>query len=541
MNILQRFRWQLSALAVATLLFGCTDLEPQLIGVTTGDEFLAQFQANLEDDPAQASFNVIGAIYNSVNVFIPQDGIWALGTHSSDEMQGPTRGTDWDDGGIWRVLHTQDWDPFHRMVGSAWDGMNQGTARAYAAIQLFEDAGAVGIPAVDQAIAETRALRAFFMWNIVDLFGQVPALDDEGNPIVLTRAEATEFIISELEDAVRSLPAKGSFTGDQYYRWDKAAAHGLLAKIYMNRNVYLGRGFDNADMQKVVENVDAAAAQGYRISNDYWNLFSVDNDSNDDADSELIIQIRNRDNINQGGPSHSRVFMTLHYNMKMGRPDFEPWNGFTTIADFYNSWDEDGNPSNGVTNDDTRFRDTRYFDDTGVNNGFLVGQQFSSTGEPLTTRQGDPLVLTVECPLNGATEANGVRAIKYQPDTDTGAADLSDTDFSILRYSDLHLLKAEAMWRMGNSGEAVSLINELRATRGAEPIDAISGDGQEILDERGYELWWEGYRRQDLIRFDVFLDDWTNKGGRSEDYRVLYPIPQTALDVNPNLVQNTGY
>jgi hypothetical protein len=526
---------------VAGLLFGCTDLEPQLIGITTGDEFLAQFQEDIEDSPDQAAFNVIGAIYNTVNAFIPQDGIWALGTHSSDEMQGPTRGTDWDDGGIWRVLHTHDWDPFHRMITASWDNMNQGTARAYAAIQLFEDAGAVGIPAVDQAIAETRTLRAFFMWNILDLFGQVPALDDEGNPIVFDRATATEFIIAELEDAVRNLPNKGSYPADQYYRWDKAAAYGLLAKVYMNRNVYLGRGFDNADMQKVVENVDAAAAQGYQIADDYWNIFALDNDSNNAADSELIIQIRNRDNVNQGGPSHSRVFMTLHYNMKMGRPDFEPWNGFTTIADFYNTWDEDGDPSNGVTSNDTRFSDDRYFDETAVNNGFLVGQQFSPEGEPLTTRQGQPLVFTVDIPLNGATEAQGVRAIKYQPDTDTGAADLSDTDFSVLRYSDLHLLKAEAMWRMGNGGQAVDLINELRATRGATPIESISADGQEILDERGYELWWEGYRRQDLIRFGKFLDDWTNKGGRSEEKALLFPIPQTALDVNPNLVQNEGY
>lgn len=520
------------------LFFGCTDLEPELVGETTGDEFLAEVIRGLEEDPDGTAFTVIGSVYSSLNSFVPQDGIYALLTHTSDEMQGPTRGTDWDDGGVWRVLHTHDWDPFHRMVGAAWGGMNEGIARAYLALQIFEDANAAGNPAVDQAIAEVRFLRAFYMYNLIDLFGQVPALDDSGTPIVLSRSEATDFVISELEDAVRNLADKG---GVEYPRVDKGAAYGLLAKMYINRHIYQDRAIDNADMQKVVEAANNLESTGYRIADDYFNIFARDNDSNPDADAEMIVQTQNRDNVGNG-PSHSRVMMTLHYNQKMGRPDFEPWNGFTTIADFYNTWDEDGNPSNGVETDDNRFVDDRLFDEAAVNLGFLQGQQFNTAGEPLTNRSGDELLIfTVEVPLNGATERQGVRVLKYWPDLNTNRADLSDTDFALMRFSDIHLLKAEAMWRMGNEAGAILEINDLRLKRGADPILSIDGEGTEILRERGHELYWEGTRRNDLIRFGQFLDTWTNKPNRSDETRLLFPIPQSALDVNPNLMQNPGY
>ena len=101
-------------------------------------------------------------------------------------------------------------------------------------------------------------------------------------------------------------------------------------------------------------------------------------------------------------------------------------------------------------------------------------------------------------------------------------------------------MKAEAQWRNGQSGEAVNTINQLRLARGANTISAISADGQEILDERGFELYWEGHRRTDLIRFGKFTEAYAEKPATDETKK-LFPIPQSAIDTNPNLVQNPGY
>src|SRR5690606_33554436 len=113
------------------------------------------------------------------------------------------------------------------------------------------------------------------------------------------------------------------------------------------------------------------------------------------------------------------------------------------------------------------------------------------------------------------------------------------TGMIIFRYSDAHLMKAEAILRGGSSGEdATALINELRAIRGASAFSSV--DLPELLDERARELYTEGWRRNDMIRFGVFTDTWEFKEN-TEEFRVLYPIPATALVSNPNLVQNTGY
>ncbi|HAP63715.1 MAG TPA: RagB/SusD family nutrient uptake outer membrane protein, partial [Cytophagales bacterium] len=114
------------------------------------------------------------------------------------------------------------------------------------------------------------------------------------------------------------------------------------------------------------------------------------------------------------------------------------------------------------------------------------------------------------------------------------------TDYPLIRYADVILMKAEAAWRSGDNGTALSLINEVRAARELADITSISADGQEILDERGFEFYWEGIRRTDLIRFGKFNEAWNEKPA-SDPSRNLFPIPQPAVDTNPNLAQNDGY
>jgi hypothetical protein len=132
--------------------------------------------------------------------------------------------------------------------------------------------------------------------------------------------------------------------------------------------------------------------------------------------------------------------------------------------------------------------------------------------------------------LIGADTDDGYRAIKYHP-ADKGR-------YIQLRYADVMLMKAEALFRSGQTGEAQALVNELRVNRGASPLSSL--DDAALLDERGRELYWEGIRRTDQIRFGTFDNTWHDKTV-TDPYRVLYPIPQQALDSNPNLVQNPGY
>ena len=135
----------------------------------------------------------------------------------------------------------------------------------------------------------------------------------------------------------------------------------------------------------------------------------------------------------------------------------------------------------------------------------------------------------------------GLRVIKYliRPDAQR---DQAGTDFIFFRFADALLMKAEAHFRKGETGQALTIVNQIRATdpnnRGASPLASITE--QDLLNERGRELYWEGWRRQDLIRFGVFTTAWEWKPV-SGVHRVMFPIPQRALDTNPNLVQIKGY
>ncbi len=210
--------------------------------------------------------------------------------------------------------------------------------------------------------------------------------------------------------------------------------------------------------------------------------------------------------------------MTLHYDQNPSG-----WNGFTTLSDFYAKF-EDGDVRKGVaaTPDGSEF--------SGLGRGFLVGEQYNDNGEVITnSRNNRPLSFEPEVPLIGADTDDGYRAIKYHP--------ANKGRYIQMRYGDVFLMKAEALMRSGQTAEALALVNELRATRSNS---ASSLDEAAMLDERGRELYWEGIRRTDQVRFGTFDDTWQEKTV-TDPYRVLYPIPQQALDSNPNLVQNPGY
>lgn len=506
---------KLLSLSVLAISFSCTDLEIEQTDSNFDENLSGEFGGV---DPAAS----LDGLYNDLRGQIQtQEGLYALSEVSSDELLVPTRGTDWGDNGVWRNLHDHNWDPLHRDVKGAWNSLNQNVYRATLIIDSRSNGSA-------EQVAEAKFIRAFSTFWIMDLYGQAPFRGpDEGpdvNPTVRTRAEAFDFAVQDLTEALPDLPVSGP--SSNLNRATKAAANYLLAKLFLNKHIYTDTSVDAADMTQVVNYVDAIAADGFALDSGYFDIFenTVDNETILFTTSEV-------------GP---RIWNTLHY--KQNSPDNEGggWNGFTTLSEFYDLFEGDPNVNvPGSGQEERRGYVPTDGSTLGIGYGFLVGQQYDETGAAMTDRVGNDLDFTRELPgLLGNNEVTGIRVIKYHPIN--GGFEGHQILF---RYADAHLMKAEAVFRGGSSSEdALSLINELRANRNANgntnPLTSLAE--QDILDERGRELYGEFWRRNDQIRFGTFSQEWEYKSN-TEPYRTLFPIPATAIISNPNLIQNEGY
>jgi hypothetical protein len=503
-------------LGIVSFSIGCTNLD---------EEILDGVSNNTSGGDVVNTKDVLTSAYNGLRDFNGQGGVYALNEMSTDAMVGPTRGGDWDDNGVWRQIHTQTWAPDHGEVKNAWNSL---LSNVYNCNLVIENGGTAS------QVVEARFLRAWYMYHVVDLFGQVPyrpagssKLDD---PKVYTRAEATAFIISELEAITNSLPARTA--GDASIA-NKDAAHFLLAKVYLNKGVYTATTpagpytFDAADMTKVVQHVDALTNT---LATNYWSNFAPDNNTS----SEIIFSSKNIKG-GDGGGMQSKWRMCNHYNQS---PD--GWNGFSTVADYYSTFNAADNRAHYAV---PGYAFT--VDALGRGVGFLEGQMYKTGGtvkvldriKTTANPNGQPLVFSKDVTLitSGSTlESAGVRGIKYIPDADN--IEKPDNDLILMRYSDALLMKAEAIAR-GGSGSVGTIMSTL-ATRAGVTASAATLDG--IYAERGRELWWEGWRRNDAIRFGKFLGARALKPYASDAKYLLYPIPADAL-FNSNLSQNPGY
>jgi len=478
------------------------------------------------DQGGAASATDLNGVYTQLYGQADQANTYALQEHPTDEMMGPTRGTDWGDFGTWRKLHTHTWTPTHNQVNDTWDQLNIGVYRASQVIGRATDA---------KIKAEASFLRAYFMFQVVDLYGQAPYRDpaapNSAIPIVYNRSEATDFIIKDLELAEATLTTSANIGIAS-----KAAAQALLAKVYLNKAVYKASTvggpftFDKADMDKVIEYANKVTDAGYTLepAGKYFQDFAWDNTEKSHGN---IFGIYNTAT-NAPASAKNRWRMGLHYNQT---PD--GWNGFTTLADFYKSFEE---------TDERRGIDyPGLTDKIGLRAGFAIGQQYGPGHVALKERGGKPLIFTENVNLNFSTEAQGIRVFKYFPlpsANNTVNDDNSDNDYVFLRYADVLLEKAEAILRGGTDpkGEtAVSIVNAIRTPRGATPVSSV--DLVLMLAERGRELYYEGWRRNDLIRFEKFNDPVDQRPQKTDKSKTLYPIPQRAVDTNPNLKQNAGY
>lgn len=536
MKNLKYFIYSILSLSV---IYSCTDLE-----VEEFDSIVLESSASGEftgvADPAAS----LTAAYDELGGWGDQGGWYALTQVTTDETLIPTRGTDWGDNGVFRSLHQHSWDPTHQWIVSTWNDTNR---RIYSLDQLIHPAS----NASAEILAQAKFLRALQMTQIVDMFGQVPRREvgsgPSDNPSVIDSSTALTLILEDLDAAIAGLNPlptgqTTTYTGQAgTNKVTKTAAQFLKARVLLNKHVWIGESTAaSADMNAVIDLVDDIKSQGFDIHDDYFEIFD------NSADSETIFS----------GPlcNCNRMWNGLHYKQVTKDEQGGGWNGFSTMAELYDLFE--GNEDNAYDPTDTDRDERRGFvpktgdgnplesDQKAINNeargigyGFLQGQQYDNDGVALKQRNGQPLIYTKELPgLTGNNEATGIRVIKYHPKND---AYFGGQIF--FRYSDAHLMKAEAILRGGTSSSetALDLINELRGLRNASTMTAVTLD--DILDERARELYTEMVRRTDMIRFGVFTEDWSYKGGTSDATRNKFPIPSVALGSNPNLTQNPGY
>ena len=544
---------------IAVLLFaviaigaGCTKLNQNLKNTLTPADAANAFNASLF---LQTAYNDVGVVYSDLG----SGAVSPLEDVTGDEQVVPTRASDWDDNGEWRNLHQHAWprNDADNIFLNMFNGLNKINFDATNTLTFK--------PTTEQA-AEARFLRAFACYQLLDLFGQFPFRQPGENllnaPQVYRGDSAVQFIISELTAILPQLSASNTIS-----QASPDAVKMLLMKLYLNHGAFVNRAsptFSDADMQQVITlgNQVIASSRAYTYSANYFDNFNATNSNS----KEAIYACPNSSGVTVNNTGvNNRWWPTLHYNMYTPLNPASGWNGFSTVAEFYNSF-----AVNDVaitqTASDTLLKDTRIggkfyagvTDKSGIKPGFLIGQQFNEVGAMELDRKGNPLAFLPTMAANlkendpATLERTGIRVVKYPPDYTLGVTSYNTAGnwLMLYRYPDVVLMVAEAKMRAAapdNAG-ALVLVNKLRAARHANPLASMAlvnaanvYDPTTLLAERGRELYWEWVRRTDLIRFGMFLKAWAYKPADADNHYLVFPIPDQALAANPNLIEPPGY
>ncbi len=515
-NFMLRKLSTLTLLLAVVLFLNCTKLNETFEGGLTPDQV-----------GPSSSDALLRGVYNSLHgPFTDHLTIFPLLELTTDAAIAPTRGPDWDDNGTWRALHQHQWNPGNIHITECFNALN-GT--------VFSATDLLRFNPTPQQEAEARFLRALAMYYILDLFDQVPYREPGESVIQPARVkkgmEAWDSIIEELKAVEHTLPPDAPA-----YKANKFAAKFLLMKCYLNKGVYKNRpespSFEPADMSEVIRLADEIINSGnYEISGDYFGNFAPDNENS----NENLFTLLN----DAGSTPDNYLFLTsvivLHYN-QVGC-----CNGFSTLSDFYDKF-EANDKRRGTVYRISGFPPNPR---NSINLGFLVGQQYDLfSGDSLKDRFGAPLNYTRKVhniETGTDLEVTGIRPLKYFPDYPHFGS--PGNDFVFFRYPDVLLMKAEALLRasQANVNDALAIVNSIRThpSRGASGLNSLTL--ADILEERARELWWEGWRRQDLIRFGRFLERFQEKEYESDKKYLLFPIPNDQLAFNRYLEQNPGY
>lgn len=481
-----------------------------------------------------------GPVYTQLRSQYAQS-YWFMQELCTDEAIIVARAGNWYDGGKWRDLHYHTWTIDHEHVNTTWQWGFSEVSTCNRILELFstlpDDASR------RTAMAEIRATRAFANFLMMDLYGNIPLIKNFGDTTSLTttpRAQVFRYIETELNTVLPDLnTATGPGTYGRPTHW---MAFALLAKLYLNSEYYTSMPRYN-DAVAMCDSV--MQGKRFALDADYLKMFDIDNGP---QIKEFIFAIP-YDNVLAQGQYFARYSLHTALKEKYNIP-FIPSDPMATLPEFYRLY------NNAADN---------------RNKQWLAGKQLDNYGNPIiihTTKTGlnrfyqgndastpvdyqleftpnltlDPTVDPAKLDVGNDElgKAKGYRNNKFFPDK-TSLDRNQSNDVPVFRLADVMLMKAEAILRGAGItyGETpLSLVNQVRARAGAAPLQQI--DLQTILDERGRELAFEGWRRNDLIRFGKWESKWGYKIDADPRHRI-YPVPASQIQLNPQLSQNQGY
>jgi len=487
--------------------------------------------------------SLMGSMYSNLSsqFAVPY---WRMQELTTDEAILPARDGNFDDGGQYRQMHYHTWTFDHPYVNGIWQwGFGGGINNCNFILSVL--ASSKLSDSTKTAYSnEVRAMRALYYFFMMDLYGNVPIITTypvDSLPATQPRAKVYAFIESEMKDLSQKLPSKTSSLATnttQYGRPTRAMAFAVLAKLYMNSEVYIGTP-RYSDVVAMADSIQSN--QNYFLDARFRDIFLPNN-----------------------GPQINETIFAIPYDQQI------PGNQFTRFGFFYylvNAYGFNVGLSIAMSTTPEFYARFNIPGDFRTKT-WLVGPQFVPDGNggftntpvyyPNTNTQiviTAPLILVPPKPMDlgntTASQAEGVRSIKYYPDPTTiQATRLNGNDVPVFRLADIYLMKAEAILR-GAAATAVNgtlqtpeyLVNKLRTRAGAQLCPNVTLDT--LLDERARELSWEGWRRDDLLRYGQYEKEYILPNDAlsmdKSEYRRLFPIPINELKLNPNLVQNPGY
>lgn len=567
--------------------WGCTDLEEERI-----DE--AEFGGQ-----AETISGAIAPAYGYVSWTWRHTHYYGMQLVASDEAILPFRGgTDWFDGGKYLATHAHTITPTNDLIGDSWNELTTNISRTLAAIEVLTPLADDGDNEALGALYEMRALRAYLNMLMLDSWGMVLRKESSAELSEVLRAqEAIDYIESELlavVDVINTNRGPGRIT--------QAAVWGFLARLYLNAAVYRDPygtpNFTTEDMGRVIQYTDNIINSGaFSLSPEYFDLFNDDNNGN----PELIFALDQRGQLRR---EHSRWAYWPIAGSMFPRPEFpsaDGTDGPAITSDFYQTW-VDAYGAVDPAEADARFyqRNTLVPDaqlqdlanrepllatetedsyycveptvfemDRGILRGIQWGPRKGDDGAfltcdggvriyPIQQRKGNgpdrdvgyvDHTLEIDFTNEGSLHNKGYRPSKYQfSRTSPNGNNFSSVDLVLLRLAEVYLMRAEAKLRNGDDAGALADVNIVRTSRTARPDQTPEAwtaiDLDILFRERGFELYWEGFRRGDQIRFGKYEDSWTDKTDADPNKR-LFPIPQSAVDaasgIDGFLQQNPGY
>ena len=536
---------QLIYIALGLFMMSCSLNEDPRDQISEGEVYTSADALYL--NTVATLYNYIGGSEDGEGLQGTCRGIYDLQTFGSDEAMVPIRGTDWYDGGTWVDLYRHSWGGGHEMPKNAWLYLYKVITLSNRSIKLLDHYKSLLTPEAFTAYtSEVRALRAICYWYLLDLFGRVPIItstDVSINQLMQSeRSEVFKFVVSELQATCDDLMMENSTKpGDYYGRVTRPVVFFVLAKLMLNAEVYMDDDWtdsqrpDGSRMQFEVYDqtmnaweatilyCDYLESCGFTLEDSYTNNFQVHNENSNENIWTIFMD------------------KDLYYNTQ--DCFFRSWH--YRHADAYGFTGENGACATKrvleIFKYDTDEEDSRFFPN------YWAGVVYDYNHEVIYDRVGNPLTYypwEVDLDLSGSpyVETAGARIKKYEVDKNaTKSGRMMDNDIVLFRYADVLLMRAEAKLRNGMDGQADY---DAVRSRALMPTKEISL--QNLLDERLLELCWEGWRRQDLIRFNQYeslfmgSEDY-DKVDESDGHTTVFPIPNDILTLNPNLTQNKGY